>query len=120
MRRIKPGDRVVTVVNGQVEKVIVKDVLGDIAIVDFGEGYLGKKFLHDLAIEPTPEPVEPEKPTEPVEKSGITITPRDFENISSFIIDNLLIFIGEEKAELLGRFSAMLSQQMFYNASKND
>lgn len=121
MSKIKVDDRVIAIENGEIKKAIVKGVYDNIVVIDFGEGYLDKRRINDLALEPVQKSQEvPEKPTEPVEKSEIAITQRDFENASNYIINDLLVFIGDEKAELLSRFSAILSNQLFSASPKND
>lgn len=85
MSKFKPGFRVV-VIDGDTHE-IRKGVINatyeevEIAIVKFDDGNVEKVGFDYLGIEPETK-VQEEKPTEPVEKSEITITPEEFRKIA--------------------------------------
>lgn len=92
MSKFKPGFRVV-VIDGDTHE-IRKGVINatyeevEIAIVKFDDGNVEKVSFDCLGIEPEPT-VQEEKPTEPVEKSEITITPDEFRNVSMNVVEEM-------------------------------
>lgn len=115
MSKFRPGVRVV-VIDGdthELRKGVINSIYQDIeiAIVKFDDGNTEKVEFDCLGVEP--EPTEPEKPTESVEKSEITITPDEFRNISMKVVAKLT-----EKTPLVGIaltvFSAELHRVLFF------
>ena len=85
MGKFKPGVRVVVIdENHELRKGVIKDVYPGIntAIVTFDDGNVEKVRFNYLGIDQETK----EKPTEPAEKSEITITPDEFRNIAVDVI----------------------------------
>lgn len=95
------GDRVLTIIDSKMYKGTIKrlhlDLPRPVAIIDLDDGTTGKFYITDIIPEPKeskevkeePEKVQEEKPTEPVEKSEITITPEEFRNVSMNVVEEL-------------------------------
>lgn len=98
MSKFKPGFRVV-VIDGDTRE-IRKGVINatyeevEIAIVKFDDGNVEKVGFDYLGIEPETK-VQEEKPTEPVEKSEITITPDEFKKIATKVVVENIKKMGE-------------------------
>lgn len=122
MSEFKPGVRVV-VIDGDTHKIrkgVINTVYPSIkiAIVKFDDGNVEKVDFDYLGIESETE-VQEEKPTEPVEKSEITITPNEFRKIS-------VTLIAEETKEMpiivgvaFSQFCAKLYEALFLDAVDN-
>lgn len=80
--KISEGDRVGVVSNGEIKNGVVMSVYSDLdyAIVKFEDGVVSKVMLHNIGLLPEEKVQDPE-PKKPVEKSEITITPEEFQNI---------------------------------------
>lgn len=88
MNRIKfnVGDRIVTVINGELCNGVIKELYPinpPVVVVRLEDGSLAKLSCNDIAPEPVTETQETD---EPVEKAEITITPRKFGDIVSRVI----------------------------------
>lgn len=85
--KIDKGDRVGIIENGKIVKGTIKEVYLEVgyAVVAFDCGDVKKVLLSNLAVLPE-ENQEPKSPTEPVEKSEITITPEEFRNIACDVV----------------------------------
>lgn len=122
-------DRVVTIKNGNLRKGIIRRIYADIPtpilIVEFDDGEIEKVYPGDVAIEPKTErqedePVKEEtKEKKPVEKSEITITPEEFENIA---VDMVVEFAKDKfmLALALSAFCEELHKKLFVNEGEND
>lgn len=122
-------DRVVTIKNGKLRKGIIRKIYADIPtpilIVEFDDGEIEKVYPGDVAIEPKTErqedePVKEEtKEKKPVEKSEITITPGEFENIA---VDMVVEFAKDKfmLALALSAFCEELHKKLFSNEAEND
>ena len=125
MSKFKPGLRVV-VIDGDTHEVR-KGVINasyenvEVAVVKFDDGNVKKVSFEYLGVEPETKAQE-EKPTEPVEKAEITITPDEFKKIvSKVIIENVEKMPGG--GGLLGLtftiFVAELHRALFFDAVDN-
>ena len=90
MSDFKTGTRV-NVINwcsNEIKKGVINTVFEDIeiAIVQFDDGNVEKVYFSSLSIDQATEAKAQEEPTEPVEKSGITITPDEFRKIAVDVI----------------------------------
>ena len=121
MSKFKPGFRVV-VIDGdthEIRKGVIKATYEEveIAIVKFDDGNVEKVGFDYLGIEPETK-VQEEKPTEPVEKSEITITPDEFKKIASKVVMENVKKMGEDGG-LLGLtftiFVAELHRALFFD-----
>lgn len=121
MSKFKPGFRVV-VIDGDTHE-IRKGVINatyeevEIAIVKFDDGNVEKVGFDYLSIEPETK-VQEEKPTEPVEKSEITITPGEFRKLCTRVIAEE-VKNQKEIGGLLGLtftiFSSELHRALFFD-----
>lgn len=125
MSKFKTGMRVVVIdENNEVRKGVINTVYEDmeIAIVKFDDGNVEKVHFSYLGIEPETKDQE-EKPTEPVEKSEITITPDEFKKIASKVVMKNVEKMGEGGG-LLGLtftiFAVELHRALFFDAVDND
>ena len=126
---INVDDRVVTIKNGKLRKGIIRKIYADIPtpilIVEFDDGEIEKVYPGDVAIEPKTErqedePVKEEtKEKKPIEKSEITITPEEFENIA---VDMVVEFAKDKfmLALALSAFCEELHKKLFVNEGEND
>ena len=88
MSKVKVGDRVIVIDNNELKKATVKNIYVNVAIIEYDDGYLDKKRIDDLAPEPVQE-IPEEKPTEPVEKSEVTITRDEYRKIGIDVLTKL-------------------------------
>lgn len=126
MSKFKPGLRVV-VIDGDTHEVR-KGVINasyegvEVAIVKFDDGNVEKVSFDYLGVEPETK-VQEEKPTEPVEKSEITITPDEFKKIATDVVAREVEKM-EKGGGLLGItftiFVAELHRALFFDAVDND
>lgn len=126
MSKFKPGLRVV-VIDGDTHEVR-KGVINasyegvEVAIVKFDDGNVEKVSFDYLGVEPETK-VQEEKPTEPVEKSEITITPDEFKKIATDVVAREVEKM-EKGVGLLGItftiFVAKLHRALFFDAVDND
>lgn len=126
MSKFRTGLRVV-VIDGdthEIRKGVINASYEDveIAIVKFDDGNVEKVGFDYLGIEPETK-VQEEKPTEPVEKSEITITPNEFKKIASKVVMKNVKEMGEGGG-LLGLtftiFVAELHRALFFDAVDNE
>lgn len=121
MGKIKEGARVVVVEeNNEIKRGVVRDVFDELAtaIVDLDDGSVEKVSFYRMGIEPETKATE-EKPTEPVEKSEVTITPADFMKICSDTIAFEMIKTDPLITLGLVPFCAKLHKALFYDAVDN-
>ncbi len=97
MSKLIKGSRVGMIENGKIVKGTVKEVYFEVgyAVVEFDCETTRKVLLSNLAVLPE-ESQEPKSPTEPVEKSEITITPEEFENIAGKVGAKLAFKFGPD------------------------
>ena len=80
MARFNEHDKVITIENGKIREGIVRknfsDMTPPVLLVEFDNGSLEKVSFDRVAHAPKPEPQD-QKPNEPLEKSEITITPKE-------------------------------------------
>ena len=124
MSKFNPGVRVFVIdENHEMKKGVIKAVYESvsIAIVKFDDGNVEKVNVNCLGI-CREEPTKTE-PSEPVEKSEITITPEEFRKISSRVITNEIVKMPDSGG-LLGLtftiFVAKLHRALFFDAVDND
>lgn len=103
MKTFEPGTRVV-VIDGDTNELrrgVIKTVhaVCEIAIVKFDDGNFEKVEFDCLGFEP-----EPAKPTEPVGKSEITITPDEFKKIGTKVMMDIM----KEHDPVIGLFSGVI------------
>lgn len=116
---IKNDDHVIAVKDGQVCRGTVKNVYErlNVAIVDFGEG-LEKVSLDRLALD-REAVAQGEPKRKRVEKSEITITPDEFEDIAIDVVAELA-----KDQPILGvaftMFSAKLARALFTDEAEDD
>lgn len=93
--KINEGDRVGVVSNGEIKKGVVMSVYNDLdyAIVKFEDG-VGKVMLHNIGLLPEEKDQDPKETKKPVEKSEITITPEEFQNIGIKVCTKLAEKLG--------------------------
>ena len=126
---MKQGDRVAIIEHGEIKQGIIKDVKfldRPVAIVDF-DGEIRKVLVEDLGKVVTDE--ETSKDREDYlsdnleEKSEITITQEEFQNISVKIVDDTIdeLGLGEEVlAFIFAIFLAKLHKALFIYEAEND
>ena len=121
MRNLQTGIIVATIDEntGEIRKGIVEAVYEamKIAIVKFDDGNVEKVPFYRLGIE-LESKVQEEKPTEPVEKSEITITPDEFRDISCKVIAKEVKKMGEDGAIVtlaFAVFSVELHKALFFD-----
>lgn len=108
----------------EIRKGVINAVYPDIeiAIVNFDDGNVEKVSFDYLGIEPDNKAQE-EKPTEPVEKSEITITPGEFKKIASKVVMKNVKKM-DEGGEWLGLaftiFVVELHKALFFDEVDND
>lgn len=81
------GDRIVTVINGELRKGVIKElyqVSPPVVVVRLEDGSLAKVLYNDIAPEPQAEDNQGEN--KPIEKPEITITPDEFKKIAARVI----------------------------------
>lgn len=121
MIEFKPGLRVVVIDEDthEVRKGVINASYEgvEVAIVKFDDGNVEKVGFDYLGIEPETK-VQEEKPTEPVEKSEITITPGEFRKLCTRVIAEEV----KEHKEIGGLleltftiFSAELHRALFFD-----
>ena len=126
MSKFTEGTRVLIIVDNQLKRGTIRYIYEDIGIatVAFDDGEIGKVSIADLALSYDEERrEEPKAPTEPVEKSEITITPDEFKKIASKIISKSTGKIGEGGGLLVLSFTILVSQihrALFYDEGDND
>ena len=120
------GDRVVMIENHEIRRGTILNMYVDIPtpilVVEFDDGAIEKVYPKDVALEPKTEAKEDQEVKEekkPVEKSEITITPEEFENITvdmvvAFAKDNFIL------ALTLSAFCEKLHKKLFSNEAEND
>ena len=122
MSKFKPGLRVCVIDadTSELRKGVIKSICYEleIAIVKFDDDNVEKVRFDCLGIEPETK-VQEEKPTEPVEKSEITITPEAFRNVSMDTVlemtkDNPIVGLA------LTLYTAKLHRALFFDAVDND
>lgn len=127
MSKFKPGVRVV-VIDGDTHEIRKGEIKNshedlEIAIVNFDDGETEKVSFEYLGIEPETKAQE-EKPTEPVEKAEITITPSEFKKIASKVIAKDVKNMGTDGGLLAIGFTifvAQLHKALFFDdAVEND
>lgn len=111
--KINEGDRVGVISNGEIKKGVVMSVYSDLdyAIVKFEDG-VSKVMLHNIGLLPEEKDQEPKETKRPVEKSEITITPEEFQNVSVKVCSKLAEkygpgFIFRSSAILAGLHTAL-------------
>lgn len=126
---MKQGDRVAIIEHGEIKQGIIKDIKfldRPVAIVDF-DGEIRKVLVEDLGKVVTDE--ETSKDREDYlsdnleEKSEITITQEEFQNISVKIVDETIdeLGLGEEVlAFIFAIFLAKLYTALFVYEVEND
>ena len=87
MNRIKfnVGDKIVTVINGELCKGVIKELYPinpPVVVVRLEDGSLAKMSCNDIA----PEPITETQEDEPIEKTEITITPEKFSEIVTRVV----------------------------------
>lgn len=124
MSKLKEGVRVIVfdrdtneIKKGVIDKAYFEM---EIAIVKFDDGNVEKVPYEHLHIEPENDVQET---TEPVEKSEITITPEEFRNISSHVIEEITDKL-EDKSGVIGLtmivFASELHNALFRSEVEND
>lgn len=111
------GQKIKVVDNNELKDGTLRDVYEtlDIAIVDIGDGVYKKVRIDQIAI------VE-EKPTEPVAKSEITITPSEFMTITCKIVAKLALDV-DDSVKFMGACSILLGKihtALFIEGSENE
>lgn len=126
MCNLKTGARVVVIdgYTNAIRKGVVSTVYEnmEIAIVHFDDGDVEKVHFSHLGIEADTKAQE-EEPTEPVEKSEITITPDEFRDITSKVIAQEAKKIGEGGVIVTLAFTAFaveLHKALFLDGVNND
>lgn len=126
---MKQGDRVAIIEHGEIKQGIIKDIKfldRPVAIVDF-DGEIRKVLVENLGKVVTDE--ETSKDREDYlsdnleEKSEITITQEEFQNISVKIVDETIdeLGLGEEVlAFIFAIFLAKLHKALFIYEAEND
>ena len=123
------GDRVVMIENHEIRRGTILNMYVDIPtpilVVEFDDGAIEKVYPKDVALEPKSEVKEDlevkeeVKEKKPVEKSEITITPEEFENIAVDTVvevakDNFVL------AMALSAFCEKLHKKLFAIEAEND
>lgn len=125
MSEFKEGTRVLAIENSKMKRGVISslyDVLG-VAVVQFDDDSVGKVKVSDLVIDQEATKEEPEKPTEPVEKSEITITPDEFKKIASKVVMKNVKKMGEGGGLLVLTFTIFVAElhgALFFDAVDND
>ena len=122
MSKFKTGMRVVVIdENNEVRKGVINTVYEDmeIAIVKFDDGNVEKVHFSYLGIEPETKAQE-EKPTEPVEKSEITITPDEFKKIGTKVMTEIIKKGGPVLGFACTIIIANLHKALFFDAVDNE
>lgn len=123
MSKLKEGVRVIVfdLDTNEIKKGVIDKAYSEmeIAIVKFDDGNVEKVPYEHLHIEPENDVQET---TEPVEKSEITITPEEFRNISSHVIEEITDKL-EDKRGVIGLtmivFAAELNNALFRSEVEN-
>lgn len=122
---MKQGDRVAIIEHGEIKQGIIKDVKfldRPVAIVDF-DGEIRKVLVEDLGKVMTDEETSKDHADNLEEKSEITITQEEFQNISVKIVDETIdeLGLGEEVlAFIFAIFLAKLHKALFIYEAEND
>lgn len=124
MSKLKEGVRVVVIDRNtnEIKKGVIDKAYFEmeIAIVKFDDGNVEKVPYEHLHIEPENDVQET---TEPVEKSEITITPEEFRNISSHVIEEITDKL-EDKSGVIGLtmivFASELNNALFRSEVDNE
>ena len=111
--KINEGDRVGVISNGEIKKGVVMSVYSDLdyAVVKFEDG-VAKVMLHNIGLLPEEKDQDPKETKRPVEKSEITITPAEFQDIGVKVCSKLAEkygpgFIFRSSAILAGLHTAL-------------
>lgn len=114
------GDRIVTVIDGELRKGVIKElyqVNHPVVIVRLEDGRLAKVRYNDIAPEPQAEDNQGEN--KHIEKPGITITPDEFTEIAARVI----VEETEDHPMMALAFSILVSKlltALFTDESEND
>lgn len=122
MSKITEQARVIVIENHEIRRGTVGTLFEGLglAIVNFDDGNVEKVRLSELGIEPVAEPTEKDQePTEPVEKSEITITPKEFRITSVDLIVEMTKDIPLVGLALTA-FASELHKKLFRNVVDND
>ncbi len=125
MSKFKVGVKVVTIESGKVRNGVIEKTFDNIniALVKFENGDIEKVHMSRLGIvEQEEKPVE-EKPSKPVEKSEITITPDEFKKTASKVIAKSVEKMENGGGLLTLTFTLLiveLHRALFYDAVEND
>ena len=123
------GDRVVMIENHEIRRGTILNMYVDIPtpilVVEFDDGAIEKVYPKDVALEPKAEVKENQevkeevKEKKPVEKSEITITPEEFENIA---LNTVVEFAKGESIVglMLSVFCSDLHTALFAYEEEND
>lgn len=121
MSNFKLGDKVVYISDNELVKGTIGAIVEHIgvAVVHKDDGEADKVALSSLALESeSNDQGETEK--EPVEKSEITITPSDFDDVvTSLMVDEMKKY-GPIISMTLAVFGAKLHRALFIDEFKND
>ena len=127
--KISIGDRLVMIENHEIRRGTILNMYVDIPtpilVVEFDDGAIEKVYPKDVALEPKAEVKENQevkeevKEKKPVEKSEITITPEEFENIA---LNAVVEFAKGESIVglMLSVFCADLHTALFAYEEEND
>ena len=124
--KMSVGDRVVMIENHELRRGVIRNIYTDIPtpilVVEFDDGEIEKVYPGDVALEPKVEVKEDQEVKEekkPVEKSEITITPGEFEEIA---VDTVVEFAKDKfmLALALSAFCETLHKKLFTNEGEND
>lgn len=122
MCKFKPGVRVIVIdEDHEIRRGVINAVYPDIklTIVKFDDGNVEKVGFNYLGIEPDNK-VQEEKPTEPVEKSEITITPAEFKKIGTKVMTEITKKGGPVLGFACTLIIANLHKALFFDAVDND
>lgn len=123
------GDRVVKIDNHELRRGVIRKIYADIPtpilVVEFDDGEVEKVYPNDVALEPKTEvkedqEVKEEKNSEPVEKSEITITPEEFEEIASNVVAKEVVKGGAMVMMLGAILMAKLHDALFTDERENE
>ena len=124
MSKLKEGVRVIVFDRdtNEIKKGVIDKAYSEmeIAIVKFDDGNVEKVPYEHLHIEPENDVQET---TEPVEKSEITITPEEFRNISSHVIEEITDKLEDKHGVIVLTmivFAAKLNNALFRSEVDND
>ena len=122
MCKFKPGVRVIVIdEDHEIRRGVINAVYPDIklAIVKFDDGNVEKVGFNYLGIE-SDNKAQEEKPTEPVEKSEITITPDEFKKTGTKVMSEFI----KKHDPMLGMFAgviiAEIHKKLFFDAVDNE